>query len=297
MTTEVVEQTSIVQPYTTNENQPCNNGDWAYGERRDCGPNCIRFECSELDIGTCPSIGENIEAEWARNTSNESESPLVFCTYDPTTFDFDDVNEYRDNFGEDDQYNEVVMPTFCFDTSINCPEDPTKETPWKSCPNMLDTGDSGELCRDWRSRNIKIADDAQSTYCQKNSSDPTCSCYTRQNDPVYQIVSPDNPYNDGCWYAPCSKPESYLVPSSLINDDPPCPDDKIICPVINDIISKSVSNIPQSQFQESITCPITATPIPESDGTVTRTYIFIIVIIIVVFFIFIFIIFGIFLIG
>lgn len=289
--TQIVQQRSIVQPYTSEINQPCLNGDWAYGERRDCGQNCIRLECSELDPNTCPSIGTNIQSAWARDPSGNSLSPFVSCTYDPSTFDLDDVLEYQNQFGEDPTYNEVVMPEFCLSgTSTSCPENPHTGLPWKHCPNILDTGQTGEVCRDWRSKNIKTADDSQYRYCQSNSSDPTCACYQRSSDPVYSLISGDISFNDGCWYRPCSDPESYLVASNLINDDPPCPDENVICPEVNRVIGESVSNIPVSQFEKSITCPVTTTPQPEPNGTIT-TYRFIIIIILLVIIIFIFFLF------
>nr|QBK90300.1 MAG: entry-fusion-complex G9/A16 [Pithovirus LCPAC102] len=283
--TEIVEQTSIVRPYTSDINEPCDNGDWAYGEKRDCGPNCIKFECSELDPSTCPKIGKNIIVDWNFNDQGISESPQVSCMYSPSTFDFEDVLQYIDEFGKDTQYNEVVMPQFCFSTSdmsTNCEIDPITGNPWPECVNMIDRKDPGILCREWRSNNPELADTAQCRYCTNNSSDPTCGCYNRNKNPVYQIVSTDNPINDGCWYLPCSTPESYLVPSSLINDDPPCPDDDIVCGTVNKIISNSISSIPQSVFQEFITCDITATPKipPINNGSKSFFWIFIIFIII-----------------
>lgn len=263
--TQYVRQKSIINNYTTEPNQPCDNGDWAYGTRRDCGPGCVRLECSELDFNTCnqnnQSIGENVIAEWKINESTgRSESPLVACTYDPSTFMIGDINLYIEKFGEDEQFNEVVMPQFCFLETTNCVDDPQTDIPWKRCPNMLATGESGRLCRNWRSNNVEEADRAQSRYCARHGSNPTCSCYTREDDPVYNIINPRIGINAGCWYYSCAHPEGYLVASNLINSNPPCPDD--ICPEINNIIATTRSSLPQSVFQDSLTCDITSSPKP-----------------------------------
>lgn len=266
---QTVEQTSIVNPYNTGENQPCSDGDWAYGTKRDCGPNCIILECSELDSDTCPKIGNNVKAEWKLNDVGESDSPLVSCIYNPSTFTYNDVIEYVDKFGKDEQYNNVVMPQFCLNSNIkskNCENNPRTGEPWESCVYMLDKG-SDNLCLDWRSDNIELADTAQNNYCLKNPSDPACDCYNREKDPVFDLVSEGNPYNPGCWYFPCTYPESYLVPSTLINDDPPCPEESIVCNEINSIIANSTSNLPSSVIQKSVTCEVTASPKPVSSSS------------------------------
>ncbi len=207
---------------------------------------------------------------WKLDDEGNSESPLVSCTYNPSTFTSDDVLEYIDEFGKDDQYNNVVMPQFCLNKnikSVNCENNQRTGKPWESCVYMLDKDDSGDLCHDWRSENIELADEAQNNYCLNNSSDPTCGCYGKENDPVFDLVSEGNPYNAGCWYFPCVHPESYLVSSTLINDDPPCPEEKIVCEEINDIIANSVSSLPVSVIQDSVTCKVTSSPKPPPSTT------------------------------
>ena len=288
---QYVRQKSIIDNYTTEPNQPCDNGDWAYGTRRDCGPGCIRYECSELDPNVCnqngEEIGDNVTAAWKLSENGESESPLVACTYHPSTFTLEDVNLYIEKFGEDEQFEEVVMPTFCFQETTNCVENPRTDQPWRKCPNMLADNEAGLLCRNWRSNNVELADQAQSRYCR--GSNPTCDCYKRTDDPVYEIIDPEISINAGCWYYPCTQPEAYLVPSNLINSDPPCPDNT--CSQINNIISNTVSNLPQSVFQNALACDITANPIPPPPASIFSGWWFWIFIIFIVFLIIIILVF------
>lgn len=284
--TQIVEQTSIVDNYNPNVGESCVNGDWEYGSEQTTGG--IQVSCTKIaPKETCGEIGRNQTAEWKINNDGTSASPLVDCTYDVNTFTFDDVNEYKKMYGEDSGFNNVVMPTFCFEESNICVNNPRTNKPWEKCPNMLNSKAEGLSCRNWRSKNIDTADDAQNEYCDSNAGDPTCDCYNKDQNEVYQIVSDDNPYNAGCWYYPCANPAGYLVPSDLINGDPPCPEEKVICNRINDIISNTVSNLPQSVFQDNITCDVTATPqTPPEPGSSSSSgvfwFIFFIIFIIVI---------------
>jgi len=241
---QIVKQTSTGSTYGPRENEECKDGDWNYSSQT-CGENCIVYNCSKLSVNrTCEKIGTKIDGEWKVDNNGNSESPLVKCTYYPDTFTEDDIMKYVDKFGEDDKYNKIVMPTYCFQISTECVDNPETETQWSTCPNMLNRGNIGMFCRNWRSNNIDDADTAQNDYCNDNSDDPTCSCYNRDNNEVYQIVSGidedgnvTNSYNAGCWYKPCTQPSNYLVPSELINDNPPCPSETKICTSINKIIS------------------------------------------------------------
>lgn len=314
---QIVEQTSIVDNYDTEQNGDCKNGDWNYGSKT-CGEDCVIYHCSKLAVEpTCGNIGNNVEGEWKLDDQGDSKSPQVQCTYDANTFDEDDIDEYIDKFGEDEQYNTVVMPTFCFQESTECVDNPETGKPWPTCPNMLGRGRIGMQCRNWRSNNTDDADKAQNDYCSDNPGDPVCGCYNRDDDEVYRLVSChdddcdsnsssssnnsnsnscDNPYNAGCWYKPCTQPANYLVPSDLINDNPPCPPEAQVCGQINTIISETVSDLPQSAFQDKITCEITENPIPSSNGNgnggsssftiwIIFIVIFVIIIIIVIFFV------------
>lgn len=314
---QFVKQTSTVDVYDIdgipNLDNPCRNGDWNYGSRT-CGEDCVSYQCSGIAAEpTCGNIGTRVEGEWKTNLNGISESPIVQCSYYPDTFTLDDIDEYVNKFGKDEKYNTIVMPTFCFQDSTECVNNPETGEQWRSCPNMLNQGNIGVFCRNWRSNNIDDADQAQTDYCNDNSGNPTCSCYNRNNDEVYLIVSGDNidecnsnnsksttnnltnnknPYNAGCWYKPCTLPTNYLVPSDLINDNPPCPPENQVCTEINNIIAASTSNLPQSVFQDKITCEITESPMsdPNSNGTGTGSSSMMIWIVLIVIFIIIIII-------
>ena len=265
--TQIVEQTSIVDNYSPDVGESCVDGDWEYGTEQ--VTDGVQARCSKIaPKETCGEIGRNQTAEWKINNDGKSASPLVECTYDVNTFTFEDVNEYKSMYGEDSGFNNVVMPSFCFEESKICVNNPRTSKPWAECPNMLNSGAEGLSCRNWRSENKEIADEAQDEYCDENPGSSTCDCYTRDQNDVYQIVSEDNPYNAGCWFYPCVHPAGYLVPSDLINDDPTCPEEKVVCSNINDTISNTVTYIPQSEFQKDITCPITAIPqTPQEPGS------------------------------
>ena len=99
-----------------------------------------QVSCSKIaPTETCGEIGSNQTVEWKFNNEGETESPLVECTYDATTFDLDDVIEYENRYGQDAGYDIVVMPNFCFQESTTCVVDPKTNNPWKTCPNILDS--------------------------------------------------------------------------------------------------------------------------------------------------------------
>nr|QBK89918.1 MAG: entry-fusion-complex G9/A16 [Pithovirus LCPAC101] len=253
---------------------------------------CIQFveptckECTKVCPEECVPLGSDVTADWKEGTGDENRT--LACTYDASTFTLDDITKYMIEYGKDDNYNKVIMPDFCFKDSNICVENPNTGKPWKTCPNMLNDGAAGSMCRNWRSTNTELADEEQLGYCDDNSSNPTCACYNRDNDPIYKLLDPKLDINDGCWYKVCSQPQGYLVPSDLINTDPPCPCDDILCPQVNDAISNSISDLPVSAFKKALTCTVTSSPkpIPEKKSSNATIIIGIIIFIIIIFIIF-----------
>ena len=227
-------------------------------------------ECTRLCDNECPPLGKGlISFEWKNDIDNfkNVDNKAVSCNYDAENFTLNDVKQYIIAYGKDDNYNNILMPTYCFQETTKCVNNPNTNEPWESCPNILSTTGAGRLCKDWRSSNIDLADDTQLEYCDNNSDNGTCACYNRSDNQVYDLINEDIDYNDGCWYKPCTSPDSYLVSSNLINTDPPCPCQDEICDNINVVIGNSQSNLPQSAFEEVILCPITSTPIPIPEPT------------------------------
>jgi len=255
---------------------PCQGNDWHFSDVT-CKNGCpSQPACSEIDGNTCPSLGQNISYVWS-GQFNSDQQPLVDCEYTPESFSYSDVVEYREQFGVTDNYNQVLLPSFCFKESTVCPNIPDTTKPWSKCPRILSnlngdsSGNAGADCTTWASKNPKIADNAMSQFCSSSSGSNICSCVNRNNSAVFNYISSGlaeratfggansnlNGVDPSCWFVPCANPQAFLVPSSINNSE--CID---TCKIINTIISTVPTNLTLAQLQNEIECTLTATPTP-----------------------------------
>jgi hypothetical protein len=103
-----------------------------------------QHRCSRLDPATCPDTAGGAIARW-------DGSPQVSCTYRVSGFTTPaDVNVYKLKWGEDSNYNRVIMPAFCALPSQDCQDNSG------SCTNLQDTGEAGTLCQEWASKTGNI---------------------------------------------------------------------------------------------------------------------------------------------
>ena len=253
----------------------CNGCDWHFADMS-CKDGCPQQPiCSEIDNDVCPVLGSNIEFKWLDSDGvclkDPSKNPLVECTYDPKTFKYSDVQKYQQYFCDDDctdnsNYNEILMPTFCFWDSNpeECPKIPGTDESWGECPQILSNltgvteGTAGSDCTNWSNRNQEVANSLMSKYCHHNTSG-VCGCINRTESPIYNYIKSHTSLNPSLWYKPCANPQSYLVPTTLIGKSSAA-NSTIGCDEINNIIKNFPTNLTKSQLQAELNCNITATP-------------------------------------
>ena len=253
----------------------CSGCDWEFGQVS-CNQGCpSQPACSAIDGNTCPALGQNIQYEW--NTSNGTcpIEPTVECTYDASTFTYNDVVKYQEQFGKESfNYNNVIMPEFCFKSTTICPIVPGTSSSWQSCPNILSniggqsSGNAGADCSDWASNNTLTSDTEIQSYCSSNTSDNTCQCANRTNSAVYNYINAgmrqSGNYSPSCWYTSCANPQAYLVPSTLTGAN--CNSTEV-CARVNNIIRTTPTNLTRDQLQAELNCDITATPSRSSNSS------------------------------
>jgi hypothetical protein len=191
----------------------CNVTEWQYGTQKCCSGFCPPLpQCSQPDPSVCPVFSSG-----GPQSVQFSAAPTVQCSYSPSQFtNLPDVQKYSSLYGQDTNYNQVIMPAFCSQRTA------------AGVSRMVDTGPEGTLCKPWAGSNKKMAQTVQATYCQQNPTDPACACYNRSKDPGYQALKQYAPADDRCWYAPCQKPGVFIpVDVSTVNgvdtDTPTCP--------------------------------------------------------------------------
>lgn len=115
---------------TCNENTTvatCNGCDWQF-DKVTCNQGCpSQPACSQIDGNTCPQLGENIQFQWNNSNGMCPVEPVVKCTYDSSTFSYQDVLKYQNDFCEDSScsdnsnFNNIIAPTFCMKSTTVCP--------------------------------------------------------------------------------------------------------------------------------------------------------------------------------
>ena len=196
----------------------CQNGDWAYSVRK-CGMTCPQQpSCSRVNPDICPTFS----GQGSVNTQF-SQAPTVQCNYNLSQFTTtEDIVKWDLVFGKNQQYNEVIMPSFCASqTTESCPPNESGRIP-QTCSVLRSEGDGGRLCREWALNNPTLGDTAKEKYCSTYNTFE-CGCLNRNQDLEFRSFKqfvPDVP--DTCWYRPCTSSRYNLIPSNLQNQT--CPD-------------------------------------------------------------------------
>jgi len=269
----------------------CDGCDWEFSQVT-CKQGCpSQPACSEIDGNTCPNLGENVQYQWDTGSNGTCPiEPLIKCTYDAKTFKYSDVLQYQQDFCKEtgvpictgnSNYNNIIMPEFCFDSTTICPIVPGTKSSWQNCPNILsnitgsDSNNPGATCSTWSSSNKNLADTTMLNYCKNNSTDGTCKCINKNNSTVYNYINTgmqqSGNFNSTCWYTPCANPQAYLVPSTSSNVS--C-NMTPLCARVNQIISTTPTNLTKAQLQAELNCSITSTPTPidpNNTGTSSAT--------------------------
>jgi hypothetical protein len=261
----------------------CNDCDWHFADVT-CKNGCpSQPACSGIDGNVCPQLGTNIEYHFSEDNgiclANTDKQPLVDCTYDASTFDYTDIVAFQEEFcgGNCDtstNFNNILMPNFCFKSTTICPDIPGTNTSWKECPIILSnlsgapSGNAGADCMNWSSKNPAISNTTMNQFCSANPSDPTCGCINRNKSEVFNYINANlSNIDPSCWYTPCANPQAFLVPS-VLTDSVECTG---VCSKINSIIATIPTNLTLKQLQNEIECAITSTPVPIPPGNTNNT--------------------------
>jgi hypothetical protein len=194
-------------------NGSCN--DWALNSQQGYSSE----NCCQVDTSLCPVLGGSGVASVSFTDVGNCVNNItceVSCQYQLSDVDnFDAVIDFIDNFGFNDDYNEILMPTFCSQSVTTCPADPITGGSQGSCSRFSSIGQDGALCQAWarNPNNNNVADSSKTTYCENNPTGSECACINRSSNPVYTALKnePGNEFNDGCWWKPCSNIENFLV--------------------------------------------------------------------------------------
>ena len=228
----------------------CNPGDWQFATRPCCGTRSgcpAQPRCSKVDSSVCPSFGGRPAV-----SSAFSQGPNVSCSYTVDQFaTSDDIMKYIATFGKNNQFTNVVMPSFCSGTATGTCPSATVGTQF-SCSRLMSTGADGNLCRQWALENPTMADTTMKTYCQKTGAFG-CDCVNRNQLFNYRAFKQYANINDACWYTPCTDPTKELITSDLTA--PTCPSG--FCDTISLAYDKQKNNISFRDAQAMTVCPLT----------------------------------------
>ncbi len=125
------------------EHSHCNSGDWHVSDTAGCGGN-RRPVCSKVEPKVCPVIdGTKADVSFIN-------PPKVSCTYHQSAFkSAHGLNAWVEAFGEDEEYQTKIMPSFCAQPSVFCPEHKKTGKKMKSCSRFNDNDAAGKKCRNW----------------------------------------------------------------------------------------------------------------------------------------------------
>jgi hypothetical protein len=237
-----------------------------------------------LDYSVCPNIGGiQSQVQWSSTGNGTNGKNLqgtkstVACLYPLATFnDLQAVLDYKNEFGENDAYNQQILPQFCStQTTIGCPLNPGTGLPMQACSQFV-SKQTNNPCGDWLRNTAatdKIngtvnADNAIINYCKYYNS-PDCLCINRFYSPIYQVMSyGQTGTTDSCWWLPCEdtpdNPTTYLVPSTL----PPCVAGNVqICNNVNIAVGGSSTGL---TFNPNLYTNCTLTPTNNTNGGTTN---------------------------
>ena len=177
--------------------------------------NCWRKDGHSENFG-CIKLG----------TAQGKVTPWQFCIYDTDQIRTrQQLDNYIDRHGTSGpNYNEVMVK-FCSDqVSGSCPTDPMTGKTDSKCARYFQGGDrdsDGFQCKDWINKmnpneRHRYLDSVGSRYCS-NYNTSECSCVNRGRSLQYQELKGAAPWNDGCWFTPCTDayPNNYFRPVSV----------------------------------------------------------------------------------
>lgn len=235
-----------------------------------CGGFCTsQPECMIPDFTQC-EIGKSSEnLDPLVNFGWDQKAPNLFCEYNIKDIDtIDQINKFKLQFRE---IPDSLFQTYCSEKVKTCPDGIGE------CSRLKSIDLDGSECRNWLSTLTPSQQDSViSTYCLLNNTDD-CKCVNRNFYDSYQKLKSINPYNDGCWYAPCSDTQKNLVPSHLL--EPDCPDN--ICQVIFDIYD--TGNVSFDDIKNDISCNFPETSISKKNFKFNEDFLLIPIIIIIIF--------------
>ncbi len=236
----------------------CAANEWTFDTKRCCGQMCPEQpRCSKPDPALCPKFPvESLNGTLNTLTSNSgvksfrfTNAPTIECVYDKSQFNnVNNVKQWINTVGKDDQYNKKIMPYFCSKESrTNCP------TGDAGCSRLIAENEEGRLCREWADQNPNLAKNAQIQFCQTNNR-PECRCMNRLSDPAYQALKPYAPANDACWYKPCIKGESrwMFLPEGAENVDQQCPPGS--CAKLEQVYRLPNTNVTREDIANTTNC-------------------------------------------
>lgn len=243
-----------------------------YCEHLTCCP--YRSVCSRIVPSDCPTF-DRVTNVGANHPSANYISHVIICNYDVNDFNtVESIQAYLDNATTDadmDEWRTKIMPHFA-----SFPAD--KPPVWalnKNCARMFSTGPDGEMCRKWRdyifdsiekTGNYSYGSQYDTT-CENwcltpgNGGNPECKCIMRDDaeygDKAYKLAAISNKVgivNDGCWYGPCTNPESGTTLIKVHEAVPAANECKTVCSEINVIIDDE--EVQESGILQEMACPI-----------------------------------------
>lgn len=181
--------------------------------RKNCEGGDIDFQCDILSSG--------VTLPWQNCVYQLSD----FEGASQSLIESFETNQYGG--GKKDRNFDTIMTNWCSEqieaSDGICPADAITGYTNTKCARMLAQNGEGIKCRNWLSdkedhgekRNFEDAVAAK--YCGNYPSSTECKCYSRGLVKQYQDVKSAAPYNDGCWYMPCSQTYKgyYFVPSDV----------------------------------------------------------------------------------
>lgn len=220
----------------------------------------VEYTSTCPDYSLCPVIGGiSPQVQWDSNSANspcnimQGKGGVLACLYPLATFqDEKNVAQYVSTFGENSDYNNVILPYFCSSqvkstTSQKCPLDPFTNLPMTFCSQIV----SNDRCKNWirdqiaegaSSSQVNNANNILNNYCATYNT-PDCDCLNRQQNPIYQAMATGSIYPDTCWWTPCKDTTQniYLVPTEGLEA---CNvDNTVYCPSVNIVIGGNSQNL------------------------------------------------------
>ena len=261
-------------------NDPCPHGwfQWSsdyQGSTLTCWPLCSEAypNCPHIDKIRAESVDVLSQEKYGCKTMAKgySHEDLVDrganrlrCYYNGTQFTTTtELQAWLDVNGDkfDKQTDEKIMPTYCKQLGDVPPPDATlDETGQPFCSRFMSSGQDGDWCRAWASREPELADSAKQDYCDLHPDDNACACINRgipgldPNADQYRLFKGfAGNANDACWYAPCSNWQHYLIPSGMLSGSDPdsqqCAD---VCRQV--VIIAAGNNVDVGQIDQTLNC-------------------------------------------